>query len=284
MGIGAVFTKTFDILKKNPKIIWPYLIFTAVIGVAALYFSLSLVSSYSGSLGSATPGYAAAALDVLAGLVPLILVVMLVSVFVAPFMYGMYMDIADQGYGGGKVLLKKAYDTARANYLNMLLAGIAVGICWVVAVAVLAIVFALPAAAFGLHFTTGLWIALGVLVSIVALILLSIYLFEVYAVVIIEGKSPIDAIRRSFDIGKKNLGSIFGVLAITCVIGVCFAIVDSLVIIALEFLLTAGVGRGFGIAGAQVVNFILSAAFSSWIALLPVGFYKEFISKKGKAK
>ena len=282
MGIGAVFTKTFDVLKKNPKIILPYLLFTAIIGVAAVYFSLSLVNSYSTGLGSASPGYASAALDVLAGLVPLILVIMLVSVFVAPFLCGMYIDMADQGYRGGKVLLKKAYGTAKANYLNMLLAGLAVGVFWVVAVAVLAIVFALPAAAFGLHFATGLWIVLGVLVSIIALVLLSIYLFEVYTVLIIEGRGPIDAIKRSVDIGKNNTGSIFGVLAITCVIGVCFAIVDSLIIIALEFLLTIGIGKGFGIAGAEMVNFILSAAFSSWLALFPVGFYKEFISKKGK--
>lgn len=284
MGVIEVFSKTFDILKGNPKIIWPYLIFTFAIGFLAVFLALGAALAFH--VSSAAPANSLSAATVtklITVLIPLYAVIALIAIIVAPFFYGTYISLADQGYGQKKkVNLGKAFNVAKANYLNMLLTFIAIGIISLVVLGIFAVVFIAPIAVYGLHIATGAWLAIGVLVAIVVVVLLAIYLYQAYPVVALERKGPIEAIKRSVQIAKQNTGNVFFMLLATFLLGLAFSIVDTILVFIIQVPLELAGNLTLGIGIAQTVNFILGGVFSAWIALTPAGFYKEFVKGKGK--
>ena len=274
-----MFNKSFDILRANPKIILPYLIFTAVIGILAVYASLLLVGSASSTGVNTASSFLSLALGTLGRLVPLIVLIAALAILVIPLIIGAYISIADQGYQKKKVSLRIAFGVAKRNYLNMLLLSILVTIIWIAVFAVIGLAFVVPAFMLG-RVGTALWLLLGMIVSIVVMVVLTLYLYEAYTVVILEKLGPIGAVRRSFQIGKQRLGLLFKVFALTILVAMGFVIVDSIAVIIIEIPLSLSGQMLLGIGIGQALNFLLSSAFSSWFIMISVAFYKEYVGKR----
>jgi len=281
MGISDLFGKAFGILKANPKIILPYLAYTAIIGVISIYVSLSIAGSASAAGVNMASGFFSQAATTLVKLIPLLIFVIIVAVFATPFLIAMYISIADQGYKSKTVYLAKAANVAKSNYLNMLLALILVGVILIIVVLALAALFGLPALVIGHGIGRVLWLLLGVIVSVVVLVALALCLYETYTVLILERLGPIAAIERSFQIGKQKMGPLFKVLLLSMVIAIAFVIVDVIVVFVIQFLLGISGYKLLGLGIAQTINFILGSAFNAWFMMVPVAFYKAYV---GKAK
>lgn len=282
MRISDVLGKSFGILKANPKIILPYFIFTALIGILSIYFSLLLSGSVTGTGVNTPTSFLNVVLVLLERLVPLLILIIVLAVFVSPLIIGMYINVADQGYQKGTVSLRKALGVARNNYLNMLLLSILLTVIWIVVLAVLGIVFALPALIMGKGIGSALWLIIGAVVSLVILVVLALYLYEACTVVVLEGLGPVRAVSRSLQIGKQKLGLIFKVCLLAFLVTIGFIIADVIVVFIIEVPLGLSGHAMLGLGIAQLVNFLFSSVFSSWYIMIPVAFYKEYVGK-GKA-
>lgn len=289
MGITNVFGKTFRILRDNPRIIIPNLIFSAFIGSLALYFVFSNLSSLYGinalqsagvHSGAHLAGGLSAMLPFLAALVPFMAIVYLISFFVGPVLYGMYISIAEQGYGKKKVSLRTAWHVAAKNYYNLLATEVLVSIIWIVFVAVLAAIFVVPAVLAIASPLVGAWLGIGTVIFIVGSVLIGIALYEAFAVVIMERLGAFKAIKRSIAIGKRYPCKVFKIFLLALLIVVVYAILISIFQAALEI---AFAFAGIIFAGAiiaQAVNFVLNSAVGSWISMVPLGFYLDYVRRR----
>ncbi|MDE1851298.1 MAG: hypothetical protein KGH69_01240 [Candidatus Micrarchaeota archaeon] len=271
-------------MKANPKIILPYFVFTALVGMLSIYFSLSLAGSVKGAGVNTIASFVSVLLVMLVRLAPLLISVTILGILVTPLIVGMYIDIADQGCQKKTVSLRKAFEVAKSNYSNMFLLSILVTIIWIVVFAVLGVVFALPALMMGAGTGGILLLIVGAIVSIVVLAVLSIYLYEAYAVVVLERLGPIRAVRRSLQIGRQKLGLLFKVLVLTVLVAIGFVIADGILVGVVEVVLGLSGHSWLGLGIGQTLNFLFSSAFSAWIIMIPVVFYKEYVGKGKAAK
>lgn len=278
MGISSVLGKSFGILKANPKIILPYFVLTAVIGIISVYLSLSLASAATGYGVNTVSSFFSLALGTLVKLVLLLILIIVLVVFAIPLLISMYIDIADQGHKKKTVSLERAFGVAKSNYLNTLLLSILITIIWIIVSAVLGAVFVAPVILLG-GLGTVLWLILGLIVSLVVLVALSIYLFEAYTVLILERLGPVSAIKRSLEIGKQKLGLLFRVFLLLFLVAIVFIIVDSAVVYLIEASVGLSGQKLLGLGIAETVNFLFSSAFSSWFIMIPVAFYKAYVVK-----
>lgn len=279
MGISSIFGKSFGILKANPKIILPYFIFTALIGILSIYISLHLAGAATGAGVNTMQSFFGLALTTLGRLVPLLVLIIVLAVIVTPLLVGMYINMADQGYQKKAVSLGRAFGVAKKNYFNMLLLSIFVMIIWIGVLALLGMVFVFPAIIMGGVVGRVLWLIVGVIVSIVVLVVLTLYLYEAYVVLILEKLAPTGAVSRSFQIGRQKLGLLFKILLLTILVAVVFVILDIIVVYAIQASIGLSGHKLLGLGIAQTLNFLLGSAFDSWLMMIPVIFYKEYVVK-----
>ncbi|MFI5412756.1 MAG: hypothetical protein ACHQX1_02600 [Candidatus Micrarchaeales archaeon] len=288
MGITEIFGKTFDIVKNNPKIILPYLVFTMIIGVFVIYSVFSSIGTiYSSPMipgGAHTTPSLNSIIQVYETLVPVLVLIIGLSVFIAPLLLGAYIDIADQGYNRTKVSMSRAFDVAKKNYVHMFLTGLLLFIIWTVFGATFIVAFVLPIVISHVHLLTVLWLLLGCILFFILGIILCLLLYEAYAVVILEKLGAVEAVKRSIDIGKKNLGAIFAVIVVTVLISLGYSLVIGIAVSVIQIPLELSGNIFLGVGIGQFINFVFSSVLSSWIALIPVGFYKEYVASKSKKR
>jgi hypothetical protein len=292
MGITNVFGKTFGILRNNPKILVPNLIFTVILGTAALYIVFSILGGVYGAgiYGSAAVQprtHGAGTLSMIlsflhALLLPLVLLYV-ISLFIEPLLYGMYINIAHQGYGKSKVSLRTALRAAKASYGKLLGTEALTIAIWIIAAAILAAVFVLPIVVLGTGVFQLLWLGLGIFIAIFAAVLLGICLYEAYAVVMIERLGPAAAIKRSVSLGRQNTMSVFKIFLVTIAIVAVYSALIGTFQTLLELGFSAVGSLLIGMAIAQIINFVLSSGLSAWIAMIPAGFYFDYL-RKGTTK
>ena len=297
MGVADIFGKTFQILRKNPRIVVPYLLFTFLVGGVVLYTVFSGLGNLYGSgifglRGIAHANLSAglpAVIQFFTGLLTVMVLLGVFSLIVTPFLLGTYINIADQGYGKGIVAFNKAFKVARDNYSRLLGIELLLAVIWIIVLVVLAAIFASPIIFFGANLASGIWLVIGMGVGIAVSVLLGILFYEAYTVAVLENRDVADAIRRSISIGKMNLARIFTIFLITAAILIVYITIITILQVLLETGL-AGFGSLFvGATIAQVVNYMLSSGLAVWMALIPVGFYKEYVRSaerkiaKGKA-
>ncbi|MDE1762527.1 MAG: hypothetical protein KGH59_04740 [Candidatus Micrarchaeota archaeon] len=290
MGILGIFGKTFDILKSNPRAILPYLIVTAFFGGIVLYTVFSGLSTAYGInvFGPATATHgltnASSLVPFYMGLVPVVAALLLVSLFINPLLLGMYLSMADQGYNKKKVSLGGALEVAKRNYAKLFAVGVAIAAIWLAAIGALAAIFLLPLVMGGFGAAAVLWLLLGALVFLVVAVVLGILLYEAFAIVVLEHTGAIAAIKRSIEIGRKNMRNIFAVFIVLGVIVVAYSIALALFQIAMEFAFSGFSVPLVGALVAQAVNFLLGSVMGAWFALLPAGVYFEFAKKVRSSK
>ncbi len=293
MGITEIFGKSFNVLWKSPKIALPLFLFTIfIVVVAALLAAFLGTSSYFGTgvfkgtmVQGTGPGVGMANLSTLLGSGPYLLafiaVIAVIACFFGILLAGTYIALAEQGYAKQKISLGKAFNVAKANYLSMLGANIIYALVLGLIVAALA---AIILGIYALHVPI-LTIAVAVLLilaGLVAVIILGILFYQINTVIVLEKKNAIGGIERSIGIGKSLWGEIFGVLIVSLIISAVIQAVARVIgtVASLALIVVSPV---VGTVVAAVFVLLISLFFSSWLALVPVFFYHEYVSK-GKAK
>lgn len=292
VGVTEIFSSALETVKDNPRIIVPYLILSFVLGGLAVYGIIHGIASVYGmgvfgqSGSSVATGSAANTqmVQLVHGLVPLICLIIIISIFITPLVRGMYISIADQSYKNGRISLGRAFRAAKRRYATLLATMLLIALIWVAVSLVLGAVFLLPIALIGTAFATRAWLFLGLLVLIALMILLSILFYEAYAVVMLENVDAVSAIKRSMSIGRKNLANIFSVFAISAVILALYVIFLTFVAFVFEGGLAAYNQVLTGVAITQLINFVLGSVMGAWFSLIPVGVYRAYVQKDGKRK
>jgi hypothetical protein len=299
VGISEVFGNSFTVLRNNPRIVWPLLLFTLFItGVSLSALSLilpagTLLHSYNnpfsalnmntgGQYNTTSPMFSPSQiLTFLPGFIGALGLIIIVALFVGLPMQGFYIAIAEQGYKKQKISMSAAFDVAKARYLSLLGAAvlyfIIVFVIAIVFILVFAVLFILPG-----HLVHILGALLLLLIGVVLVFLLGISFYQLYTVVILEKRDPVDAIKRSMDIGRKLWGEILAVIIISTIISSVIGIIGSLIGIALGIIVGYAGGAVAGLVIQQFVNIVITVSFSTWLILVPVFFYHEYVTSGTK--
>jgi hypothetical protein len=289
MEVANIMSKAYDIVRNNPKIVWPYiffLLFLGGIGLGASYAALSpfYTVGLNAQVANPTPTFFYHMVgQVYHTVAPILIGVLLLALFIGPILYGIYVSIADQGLQKTRVNLGRAFSVAKKNYVKILLASILVLIIWGIVGAIFVAVFVSPAAYLGLQLGSVLWVLIGSVLLVLAIILLGIFFFTLYPAVVLERLKPMMAIQRSYEIGRKHMWLIFRLLFVTLIVEIGAGVVISLITTAVQ-IPVALLSPIWGVAVAQIVNIVLNAALVSWTILIPVVFYKEHVGKRMRMK
>ena len=287
MEITDVFGNALEILKRNPKAIVPYALFSLLVGGMALIYIFSGLSG----LGINLVGYpatlttnitnAAELLPFLKSVVFFAFFLSIISFFIKPVLTGLYISAADRGYVSKAPSLSAAFKVAKKRYLSLLATELLIILIFAATFAILAAIFLLPMILFGTHASTAIWLILGIILLVIFLVLLEMFLYQAYVVVILENLGAVQAIKKSIEIGKKNLLKIFIVFLISAIILSLYGVLISVLQIILEFVFGDVL---LGSTISQIINFILSSGITVWFIFVSVGFYNAYVSKRKSTK
>jgi hypothetical protein len=259
MSVENVIRFGIETLRKYPKIALPNVLswITSALMSAIIVLALGDVGSAIG----ATPLDQAIANEALLGSIISIAItyfiialpVIALSFVINVFLFCVYSDIARQAHAGRGILVTKSFSAARGKLLPM---------TWtfVVGTALMLLVFS---AVFALGLLGG---ALGIGISIITIAIIALlslpFFYEIPAIVVLENKRGIEAVKRSFGMARGNLGPLYFVMLI---IGIATGIVNSVV-------------GGIPYAGAMLI-YIVDIFLSAWALMTPVAFYYEYAKK-----
>ncbi|MDE1860171.1 MAG: hypothetical protein KGH72_00450 [Candidatus Micrarchaeota archaeon] len=209
-------------------------------------------------------------------LLPSLIIVVLIFYVIGVFINIMYIDMAAQAFAK-KPVLGAAFDTAVARFLSVLGLSLIYLAVYLIVFGILALLlFGTQISAItnlmssaGSGANTGQWVPLlvtGVVFVILALvigIILGILLYNGYAVAVLERLGPVDAFKKSIDIGRKRFWNILGLFALIILITLGY--------IAVYFLISL-----IPVIGS-IIDIVLSIVFGVWSTMLPATFYMEYV-------
>lgn len=254
----------FSVLKTNVPAAWPYAAFFVVIGVLVVYMSAILMAAPTGTLPSAGVLYKAF------GTLGIILAL---SILVSPLLNGMYISGAGRlGSKGGRIGLAAAFEVAKRRYPSILGATILKMVIELVVGAVIV----------GIALVVGLASsALGLLVAVILFIAAAVYLvprlFFPEVLVVLGGKTAVEAVRANFAIGREAFWGIWGVALLLFLITVAVSIVLTVLVAAAYLaggswpsLLVHGVGEVVvGVFIGLLIVFTQVAAYRAYMGRAP---------------
>lgn len=257
MAIEKVLEHTLDLVRRERKVvlpivlIWiPYALF-AIIALQAV-FSVEQYMSLEGMQEILTDSVLL--WQVIESLLPYIAVsvpVIVLSFSISVFLSCVYAEITRQSYTQHRVSLSQSFSVAKSRFLSLLWT-------YIVEFLIMVLVFVALIALGVLGGTIG-GIVLAALIGIVSLVLFNLFFYETPAIVVLEGKGGLEAVKRSYEIGRRNLGSLFVVLLIVGII--------------------AGTVKG-GLGQIPYVGSILSTLsmlfLNTWYYMIPNVFYYEY--------
>lgn len=267
MSMDKVLEFTFGLFKKEPKIVLPNILewvptalFLALILHGAWTFSKFLsLERIQQLLGTALfwELVKTALVYVVIG-IPILILFIIISILLDC----VYSDITRQAYSKKKIFLTKAFSVAKSRFLSLL---------WTYFLQFLIVVLILSA-----FFGLGLFlivIRIGIIgfIGLILLIILGaitvllafVFFYETPAIVVLENKSGLEAIRRSYSIARNNFWSLVAVMLIV-------------------FIVTGLVTSG--LASIPYVGLIISSLaglfLSTWNSMIPALFYYEYEREK----
>jgi hypothetical protein len=244
-SVFDVVGQTFDIIKENPIVVLPYLAFIVAIIILVIIFIIAIISqvasssllhSFITSMGTTPPSLstmttiAQRIISILPAVILLLIIIGLISIFLA----GMYVSLAKQFYTKQKISLENAFNEAKSRYLSLLGATIGAGLMFLVLIAIFG-VLVLAAS------SSTVALVLMILILVIACVALGILLFQISTAVIVEGRPAIDAIQRSIEIGKANMGTIFGLIVVFIVLDILLELFSLIPILGILIRLVGGI-------------------------------------------
>ncbi len=262
MGAVDVIRQSFEMIKENPIIIVPYIALIILIGIIGILLVVSLLPKILATVSAihVTSISASSALHLIGSLVggsiasiaAAVIIIWLISILFT----GAYISLAKQIMGKKSADLRSAFHESASRYwsllgasiINFVLRGGAALVFF--GLAIVSIPSSVPMA------------VLLILVGIIAEILLLVLVFESYAVVMIEGKGALDAVRKSFSIGRSKFWSLLGIFVLLLAI--------ALIIGALRLIPILG----------PVIAFLCDSVLAIMGMTIPAVFYYTMVSKK----
>lgn len=269
MDAGKIIENGFKICKENPKAMLP-VVLKWIPTVIFSYIGLQIVSEVRRFMTGqnimqifSDPKLILSIISYLISYTLIFIPVIVLSVLISAFIKCVHMDIGRQYSVNKKVNLFHAFINAKNRFLPLILTHI--------------IVFLIGFAVFSMVMLTSIFLTvvipvLGAImmvlimfIGLLALIPLGVFLYQIPPVVVIEGVSYLDAIKRSFQIGKKVFWKIILIVLVGSIVsGIGYSIVNQI----------------------PTINFALKLLaelfFVSWISLMQALVY--FGSRGGKAE
>jgi len=180
--------------------------------------------------------------------------VFILSAVISIFLYCAYSDITRQSLKRQQISLASSFAVAKTKFWPL---------AWTYTVE-----FLIGLLVFGTLLALGIFggligIALAIFAGVIALFLMIMFFYETPAIVVLENRSGWEAVKRSYEIGRKNLGSLFIVVLI---VGLISGVV------------TNGMASipYFGLVISNLALLFLDA----WKYMIPNLFYYEYGKKK----
>jgi len=210
LGFGEILDGAFTLYRRNLSLF----LLTAAIPMLVLIAAFAVMGG--GMFAAiADPTAAISGAVVLAGFL-----VFLVGALSLVVMWGALTRQSSQSYLGQPTSVGDGFRAGLRAFLPLLGSGIVVILAMLVVFIGVAIVMMVVAAAFGALGPTGAVLA----TVLMAVIWIAIYLgaigmfFAVIPAVVVEGKGPVEAVSRSFDLARGAVGKVVGLMVVTVLI------------------------------------------------------------------
>ncbi len=272
------FVESVKLVKDN---YWKMLAIYMLSFVIGLVFIGLIVGA--GGLGALLPGSAQSTAGFILALA---IIFILVALLIAPIFNGAYYSLAMQSMNKkGRPSLGKAFEDSKKVYKKMLttfLIQITITIFVAIVLVLPMFIYLLNTAvsqngAAALASGTGTAIV-AMLITIaavfIALLILYMLFFVAMPLAIIKNVGGIDAIKSSFQIGKRNFWSILGMLILLLVS--YFVIYIAIEMVGFAVSMASPI---LGIALVLVFSIILSSFVAGVSGFLPIVFYKRYVGK-----
>lgn len=302
-SLSSVIGDSFEIMKKNPVIIVPYLVLYVLLFIFAIIFFVALFvpllghiplnnthnfsanfnSTFGINSANKTNSTAAMGAIILNELPALFLIGIIAVVFLlvaAVFLEGMMISFAMQGLKG-KISLEEAFGVARNRFWSLLGFTLLYGVIEIIIVTIVIVVLFSVGVFAGTTSTTtsssgsALQVLAGVglliIGVIVVLVILSILFFLGNVLVVVDNLGAIQAFQKSIDYGKKMAGTILVLIILLALINAGFSVVSFILTSVLSFV-------------GSIIEVVLSLFVSSWLAMVPAVFYLEYVKKQSLKK
>lgn len=255
MAMERVLEFSLGLFKRNPKVALPNVlnwIPSALLSILILQ-AASAVGAWNIQSVQQALGDTALLLDMLKTILAYAVIaipIVIASAVVSSILACVYSDVARQAYTRRKVKLIGAFSIAKSRFLSLL---------WTYVLEFLVVVLTFVALV-GLGLVVG---ATGILIAmvfgVIAILLAVFFFYETPAVVVLENKSGLEAIKRSYEIARHNF---WPLVIITLIVGIIASTVTS------------------GLNNVPYVGFILSNVaglfLGAWNSMTPALFYYEY--------
>lgn len=285
MGISEIFGDSFGVVRDNPIILLPFFLFTVLITIVSVGLAgVLLIGLGAGSLSGISSLFTTGAtptmstlLSLLPALLTFIGIIALIAYLVGVLVTGLYIAIAEQGFKKQRISLNSAFNVAKSAYLRLLGANL----LYLIILIIVSLIFAGLFAGAALTHVRAIILLAGFLLLIIAIVVfvaIALLIYQMNTVVILEKRAPVDAVKRSIAIGKSKWVTILGVVVVAAIIGIIVSLISDGVGALIGFLFSlASPLLGSGIR--TIIVLAIDAFLSSWLALVPVFFYHEYVAK-----
>lgn len=267
MSITGVVSDSFNIIKKNPVVLLPYLAFLVIVVIGALALGLGLVHQVSSMSGLGILARSAfstamvpALLHILVSILPSLAIFIIILCLIALLFIGAYLSMAKQIYSKKPVSMGDAFSESASRYWSLL------GAFIVYMLIIGVITGVLGGIAYLASFSNLLAVVFLAVIWIILVIIAEIFLFQAYPLIIFEGKGALEAVKGSISIGEKNFWTILGIYVI---------------MVILSFII--GIFRIIPILGG-IIGLIGSWILATMGFFIPAVFYYTYVYKGNKPK
>ena len=197
MSVEKVFDFIFGLFRKDLKVILP----STLSLVPTALLSLIILQGFTSVFSSIMSMNAAQVLNSLLFYIPLAFIIFLFSILIHFFLLAVYSDIVKQAIKG-KVNLINSFETGKKEFWKIFSTYFLAFIFLIgINVIILPLLFLGP---------------LGIILFLILLFLINflvyLFLFEIPPLIVFEGKSGIDAMKRSFEIGKSKFWNLLFII------------------------------------------------------------------------
>lgn len=275
-----VASNIFTSIKNHPKILVPQLVYLIIIGIAAAALIIPPLASVATSINSTaqTTPSGTAVIGLLASaisqLIPSLIILVIIGALFGVILQAMYTDMASK-WKNNDFSLSDSFGVALSRFVDLFIYTIILTVIELVIVLILfsptiAALYKIGASGIAPQTTQLVQILAGALVSvllgIIVAIILAPLLLAAPAIIVIEKKGAIAALKSSIDLGKKDFFGILGVL----VIAACVYAVFYVLIILVDIIPYIGV----------IITLILSIILSSFLYSVAPMYYITFGQQK----
>jgi hypothetical protein len=279
MGIFNILGDAFDLLVKNPKVVVPQIALLILFNVLLIsmfgsqtsvsQYPISLNQSFNQSVQGAASVQSAGGIGTAASLIVL-LALTIIMLLINIFLTGFYITMVKKAKAG-LLPMKDAFGKMKSVYGSLLYTDIA-GVLVAIVAGVVAVIAFLALSQIGM-----LGDALAIAVIVAYILAIAILGYQLNVVVILEKAAGLGAVKRSINIGKKNVMPIFGIVLLPTLLYLILVFALGIVTVIIAPQSASG-----GIAAdiVSILGSVVGGTYSVWITFASVLFYGEYVKNR----